>query len=227
MLGTRVSSHITSPSFSRGTSQRLSPPYLLSESHITPSGHSAFVMDSVPPAASPHATSVVTATASGASMGSVFVKHAGDARANFAKVPILVGDAVTDLAERASLKLDWRTSAAYVELFLVKPGGEDEPSAAEEEEALKQPRLGVGRSLSRAGIVSGAWVIARLTDPSAAAPGECVRETVKLLSCSSWRPDGSWGRSRDSTVARGATLVSPSSHPIAGEGGGSNAGSGA
>ena len=142
-------------------------------------------MDSVHPAASPHATSVVAAAASGSSLGSVFIKLAGDARAHFARVPILVGDAVTDIAERASLKLDWRTSAAYVELFLVPAESEDEPSAAEEEEALKQPRLGVGRSLSRAGIASGAWVIARLTDPSAAAPGECVRETVKLLSCSS------------------------------------------
>ena len=46
--------------------------------------------------------------------GSVFVKRAGDARARFTRVPIFVGDAVTDLAERASLKLEWRTPAAYV-----------------------------------------------------------------------------------------------------------------
>ena len=149
-------------------------------------------MDSVHPAASPHATSVVAAAASGASMGSVFVKRNGDAHARFAEVAILEDDTVTRLAERASLKLDWRTSAAYVELFLVKPGGEDEPSAAEEEEALKQPRLGVGWSLPRAGIISGAWVIARLTDSPAAVSGKCAREPVSLLSCSSsWRPDGS------------------------------------
>ena len=142
------------------------------------------------------------APATGTSLGSTFIKREGDARARFARVPILVGDAVTDLAERASLKLTWGTSAAYVDLFLVTPGGEDEPSAEEEEEALKQPRLGVGWSLARAGIVSGAWVIARLTDSSAAAPGECARVTVSLLMCSSsWRPEGLAGRGRDSSGA--------------------------
>ena len=152
--------------------------------------------DSFPPAgastASPaaHASSVAPAT--GTLLGSVFVKRNGDARARFAEVAIFDDDTVTRLAERASLKLDWRTSAAYVDLFLVKPGGEDEPSAAEEEGALKQPRLGVGWSLPRAGIISDAWVIARLLDPPAAAPGECVREPVSLLSClRSWGPEGS------------------------------------
>ena len=123
------------------------------------------------------------ASDTGTSLGSIFIKLAGDARARFAKVPILVDDAVTDLAERASRKRGWNVDAAYVELFLVKPGGEDEPSAAEEEEALKQPRLGVGWSLPRAGIISGAWVIARLTGPSAVVPGKCAREPVSLLSC--------------------------------------------
>ena len=125
------------------------------------------------------------APGTGTSVGSIFIKLAGDARARFAEVAIFDNDTVTRVAERASQKRGWNVDAAYVELFLVPAESEDEPSAAEEEEALKQPRLGVGRSLSRAGIASGAWVIARLTDPSAAAPGECVRETVKLLSCSS------------------------------------------
>jgi hypothetical protein len=131
------------------------------------------------------------AAASAAALaGSVFLKRAGDARARFARVPILVGDAVTDLAERASLKLEWRTPAAYVDLFLVKPGGVDEPSAAEEEEALKQSRVGVGWPLSRAGIASGAWVIARLLSPLVAAPGGCAQETCSLPSCSLSRGAG-------------------------------------
>ena len=131
-----------------------------------------------------------TAAAAGALAGSVFVKHAGDARARFAPVEIFVGDAVGHLAERASLKLDWRTTAAYVDLFLVKPDGDDEPIAAEEEAALTQPRLQVGWLLSRARISSGAWVLARLHDPPAAAPGECARAARSLLSCSPSRRAG-------------------------------------
>ena len=161
----------SSPSFSHLNS----PYYLLSESHIR-----GLVMDSVPPAASPHASSVVAAAASGTSVGSVFIKHAGDARALFARVPILVGDAVTDLAERASLKLDWRTSAAYVELFLVKSAGSEDPFTTPTQALIDAVLadghnvLGEGMPLSLAGIVSGAWIVARLLDPPAAAPGEWV-----------------------------------------------------
>ena len=115
--------------------------------------------------------------------GSVFVKRAGDVDAVFAKVEIFGADTVTRLAKRASLKLDWHTSAAYVDLFLVKPEGDDEPTAAEEEAALAKPRLQVGWALSRARISSGAWVVARLSSPPAAAPGECARAARSLLSC--------------------------------------------
>ena len=158
----------------------------------------------------------------GTSMGSIFIKLAGDARARFAEVAIFDGDTVTRLAKRASRELDWRTSAAYVELFLVKSAGSEQafttPTQAQIDAVLADERnvLGEGMPLSRAGIVSGAWVVARLTDPSAAVPGECVRETASLLSCSSsWRPEGLAGRARDSTVAWGATplsLVSLPSH---------------
>jgi len=131
------------------------------------------------------AAAAAAAAAAGVSAGSVFVKRAGDAVARFARVPILVGDAVTDLAERASLRLEWRAPAAYVDLFLVKPGGDDEPTAAEEDDVLEQSRLGVGWPLSRALIASGAWVVARLPDPPAAAPGERARAARSLPSCSS------------------------------------------
>ena len=166
----------------------------------------------------------------GTSLGSIFIKREGDARSRFAKVPILDGDAVTDLAERASQKRGWNVDAAYVELFLVPAESEDEPSAAEEEEALKQPRLGVGWSLPRAGIISGAWVIARLTDSPAAVPGKCAREPVSL----SFRARAAGDR-RGSQGVHGIPLglgapppfLTPLSHPIAGGGGGSNAGAGA
>ena len=156
------------------------------------------------------------APGTGTSVGSIFIKLAGDARARFAEVAIFDNDTVTRVAERASQKRGWNVDAAYVELFLVPAESEDEPSAAEEEEALKQPRLGVGWSLPRAGIISGAWVIARLTDSPAAVSGKCAREPVSLLSCSSsWRAKRLVGACWDSTGAWDATplsLVSLPSH---------------
>ena len=157
-------------------------------------------MDSVPPAASPPSSFVVAAGASGTSVGYVFVKRNGDAHARFAEVAILEDDTVTRLAERASLKLDWRTSAAYLELFLVKSAGSERasttPTQAQIDAVLADGHnvLGEGMPLSLAGIVSGAWIVARLTDPSAAVPGKCAREPVRLHSCSSnWRPGGLTG----------------------------------
>ena len=115
------------------------------------------------------------AVAVGASAGSVFVKRSDDAVARFVPVEIFGGDAVGHLADRASRKLDWRRSAEYVDLFLIKPDGDDEPTAAEEEAALTEPRLQVGWLLPRARISSGAWVVARLPSLPAAAHGECAR----------------------------------------------------
>ena len=141
-------------------------------------------------AAAAVAATAAAAAAAGASAGSVFVKRSDDARARFAPVEIFVGDAVGHLAKRASLERGWGVDAAYVDLFLVKPDGDDEPIAAEEEAALTQPRLQVGWLLSRARISSGAWVLARLPDPPAAAPGECARAARSLLSCSPSRRAG-------------------------------------
>ena len=172
---------------SRATTILSPPTTCFSGFHITPSGHSAFVMDSVPPASSPHATSVVAAAASGASMGSVFVKHAGDARAHFARVPILVGDAVTDLAKRASRELDWRTSAAYVELFLVPISMErviQRNQALEADVLVDANRCLATDMLAEAGIRDLSCLLARLTDSPVAVPGEWAREPVSLLSCS-------------------------------------------
>ena len=136
------------------------------------------------------AATAAAAAAAGASAGSVFVKRSEDARARFAPVEIFVGDAVGHLAKRASLERGWGVDAAYVDLFLVKPDGDDEPIAAEEEAALTQPRLQVGWLLSRARISSGAWVVARLSSPPAAAAGECARAIRSLPSCSSSRGAG-------------------------------------
>ena len=140
------------------------------------------------------------AAAAGVSAGSVFVKRADDARARFARVSILVGDAVTDLAKRASLELEWRTTAAYVDLFLVKPAGGEHafatPTQAQIDTALADEGnvLGEGMPLSRAGIAPGAWVVARLLGPPAAAAGECARAARSLLSCSPSRGAGRGSR---------------------------------
>ena len=108
---------------------------------------------------------------------SVLVKRAGDARARFAEVPIFEGDTITRLAERASLKLAWGASAAYVELFLVKPAGGGEqafatPTQVQIDAVLADERnvLGEGMPLLLAGVAAGAWVVARLPDAPTAAP---------------------------------------------------------
>jgi len=140
-------------------------------------------MASASAAAADPASSVAAAVAGGASAECVFVKRAGDVDAVFAKLPIFHGDVIADLAERASAKFSWLVGTDKIKLFLVKPEGDDEPTAAEEEAALAKPRLQVGWALSRARISSGAWVVARLPSPPAAAPGECARAARRLLSC--------------------------------------------
>ena len=134
-----------------------------------------------PSSAAPASTApAAAASAADAPAGSVFVKRSGDPRARFAPVDIFVGDAVGHLADRASLRRGW--DAAYVDLFLVKPAGDDdEPSPAEEAAALARPRLRVGVPLSRAHISSGAWVVALVGSPPAAAPGECARALAASL----------------------------------------------
>ena len=147
--------------------------------------------------ASPHVSSVVAAAASGTSVGSVFIKHAGNARAHFARVPILVGDAVTDLAERASLERGWNVDAAYVELFLVPVDMVREVQvdlACEAGVLVDANRCLATDMLAEAGIRDRSCLLARLTDSPAAVPGKCAREPVSLLSCSSsWRPEGLTG----------------------------------
>ena len=134
-----------------------------------------------PPAAA-GASSAAASTAPGAPAGSVFVKRAGDARARFAKVSTFEGDAVADLAKRASLELGWGVSAAYVDLFLIKPADSERafatPTQAQIDAVLADEGnlLGEGMPLSLAGVALGAWVVARLPDAPAAVllPGQAL-----------------------------------------------------
>ena len=155
-----------------------------------------------PPAAA-RAPSSADSAAPGAPAGSVFVKRAGDARARFAPVEILVGDAVGHLAKRASLERGWGVDAAYVDLFLVKPGGDRDfatPTQAQIDAVLADEGklLGEGVPLSLAGIASGAWVVARLADAPAEAAAPFGRLVEALRAARAERVEGS---------ASGASLV--------------------
>ena len=125
------------------------------------------------PAAS--AAAVATTAVGSASAGRVLVKRAGDPSARFAEVEVFADDTVTRLAERASRRLDWRASPAYIDLFLVKPAGAEDafatPTQAQVDAVLLDEgrRLSEGAPLRLAGVAPGAWVVARLTAPSSAA----------------------------------------------------------
>ena len=169
----------------------------------------------------------------GTSLGSIFIKRAGDARARFVPVDIFAGDSVGHLAKRASVERGWDVDAAYVDLFLVPAESEDALAAGEvgpEALILATRPLSSIKALSAVGILNRSCLLARLTDPPAAAPGESVRETASLLSCSNnWRAGGLEGACTGFCwrLERYPTFCRIPSHPFAGEGGGSNAGAGA
>ena len=82
---------------------------------------------------------------------------------SFAKMEIRAGDDISDLAERACVKFShWGVNAGQISLYLVAAGGDEEPAEKAISAVLSSGgRLGVGWSLTRAGISSGAWLVAR------------------------------------------------------------------
>ena len=89
-----------------------------------------------------------------------FVRIALAGAGSFAKMEIRAGDDISDLAERACAKFShWGVNAGQISLYLVAAGGDDlpTPSAVDSARHLEQ----IGWSLSRAGISSGAWLVAR------------------------------------------------------------------
>ena len=99
-----------------------------------------------------------------------FVRIALAGAGTFAEVNIVEGDTISRLAKRACTEFpSWKADSAQLSLYLVAAGGDEEPA----EEAistvlLSGGRLGVGWSLSRAEISSGAWLVARASSSSAA-----------------------------------------------------------
>ena len=89
-----------------------------------------------------------------------FVRIALDGVGSFAKMETRAGDDISDLAERACVKFpSWKADSSQLSLYLVAAGGDDlpPPSAVDSARHLDQ----IGWSLSRAGISSGAWLVAR------------------------------------------------------------------
>ena len=147
----------------------------------------------------PHTSPAAAAAAAGASAGSVFVKRAGDAHARFAEVEIFGADTVTRLAERASLKRRWGVDAAYVDLFLVRPDRARFVERGDESNGVGDA-LFSGDKLSTINVVDGVFLLARLSSPPAAAPGECARARLAapFRARRAWGPEALAGRARDS-----------------------------
>jgi hypothetical protein len=165
--------------------------------------------------------------ASGASAGSVLVKRSGDE--SFARVPILAGDAVTDLAERASTKFAWPVGADKVKLFLVRSDRAQSVERGDESEGVGGTLFSGGK-LADVEVVDGCYVLARLSGPPrppgppAAAPGECLRARLAAYVRARRRrgPEGLGGTCETFRWVSSLALTLSSLPPFAG-GGGSNA----
>ena len=88
-----------------------------------------------------------------------FVRIALAGVGSFAEVNIVEGDTISRLAKRACSEFPHWGTADKLSLYLVAAGGDDmpTPSAVDSASHLDQ----IGWSLTRAGISSGAWLVAR------------------------------------------------------------------
>ena len=109
-------------------------------------------------------------------LGCVFVKRSGDPDAAFAEVEFFAGDTVARLAKRASKEIGWGVSAAYVEFFRVPDVRALNKGVTSEKDVLvTSNRCEATDDLEEAGIRHRSCLLARLSGPPAAAPGECAR----------------------------------------------------
>ena len=101
-----------------------------------------------------------------------FVRIALAGAGTFAEVNILEDDTISRVAKRACAEFPhWGVNAAQIFLYTVAAGGDEEPTEEATNAALAGAgHLGVGLSLARAGIFSGAWLLARKIATDAAAP---------------------------------------------------------
>ena len=110
---------------------------------------------------------------------------------SYGEVGLQPDDTIARVADRACAKFpSWKADASQLHLFLVAEGGDEEPSDDAASAVLSGgSRLGAGWPLGRAGVTSGAWLVARAagSDPVAevAAIGKkikAVEESVKSFS---------------------------------------------
>jgi hypothetical protein len=113
-----------------------------------------------------------------------FVRIALSGAGSFAKMEIRAGDDISDLVERACVKFShWGVNAGQISLYLVAAGGDEEPAKETISAVLSSGgRLGVGWSLSRAEISSGAWLVARASSsPASSATSSAASKKFTLV----------------------------------------------
>ena len=113
---------------------------------------------------------------------SSFVRIALYGAGSFVEVSIVEGDTISRLAKRACTEFPHWGTADLLSLYLVAAGGDEEPTEEAIDAVLSSGgRLGVGWSLSRAEVSSGAWLVARkIVDGGASCP--CLARVSPTLS---------------------------------------------
>jgi hypothetical protein len=97
-----------------------------------------------------------------------FVRVALAGAGTFALLDIVDGDTLGHLVSRVCVKYPHWGKADKLSLYLVADGGDEEPAVEAISAVLSSGgRLGVGWSLTRAGISSGAWLVARKVNDAA------------------------------------------------------------
>ena len=199
----RFPPHIAALLPRRAAPSRIAPACSLSESRS--SAHARFSLPSAPTMSSAGAdpssafsvpvsssssssSAAAAAAAAGALVRSVFVKASGPRGVGkqFLKVATSACEDVADLAVRVAAAFPaWNAGAEDIALFLVSTVFAEAVEAGDESVGVAAKRLFSGASLVHAGVSNGAFLLVRLPDPPAAAPGECACGDRSLLSCSS------------------------------------------
>ena len=122
---------------------------------------------------------------------------------SYGEVGLQPDDTIARVADRACAKFpSWKADAAQLSLYLVAEGGDDMPHPSAEAAASY---LGeTGWSLQRAGISSGAWLVARVLTPSA--PSAPSKKFYLVVS-----GEDKWGEvapvTMEATLSTGAELA--------------------
>ena len=102
---------------------------------------------------------------------------------SFAKLETCEGDDISDLISRACARFpSWKADSTQLSLYLVAAGGSEEPTEEYMNSILRgDGRLGVGKSLTSVGIVSGAWLMAAVAPAASATSIPALSKTLILV----------------------------------------------